>query len=203
MTIKKLMKKYNLAELERFLLLPTQPENKTVQTLTILYKRFWPEGADKPLTEEEKTELLRAIEEGNYTIRKPIFRPSYSQSYCIVNIDGNPQWRIWSNGTDDFALYLMGNCFKEEADINEEVIAEMLEKFDNVPPSIEKKVERLKALYPPGTKIRLLHMNDIQAPPKGATGTVLHVDDAGTIHVAWDTGESLGVIDGVDEIEKI
>lgn len=40
MTIKKLMKKYNLAELERFLLLPTQPENKTVQTLTILYKRF-------------------------------------------------------------------------------------------------------------------------------------------------------------------
>jgi len=32
----------------------------------------------------------------------------------------------------------------------------------------------------------------------GATGTVMHVDDIGTIHVAWDCGSTLGVVYGVD-----
>ena len=32
----------------------------------------------------------------------------------------------------------------------------------------------------------------------GMLGTVTHVDDIGTIHVAWDCGSSLGVVFGVD-----
>lgn len=32
----------------------------------------------------------------------------------------------------------------------------------------------------------------------GALGTIALVDDAGTLHVDWDNGASLGLIPGVD-----
>ena len=48
-------------------------------------------------------------------------------------------------------------------------------------------VKRLKERYPKGTKVRLLGMEDIQAPPVGTLGTVMFVDDIGTIHVRWET----------------
>ena len=54
-----------------------------------------------------------------------------------------------------------------------------------------------------GTRVRLIAMNDRQAPPKGTEGTVQFVDDAGTIHVQWDTGSSLGLIPGADEWKVI
>ena len=54
-----------------------------------------------------------------------------------------------------------------------------------------------------GTRLRLIAMDDRQAPPKGTEGTVQFVDDAGTIHVQWDTGSSLGLIPGTDEWEVI
>mgnify|MGYP002150417403 FL=1 len=46
-------------------------------------------------------------------------------------------------------------------------------------------------------------MDDRQAPPRGTEGTVQFVDDAGTIHVQWDTGSSLGLVPGADEWEVI
>ena len=49
-------------------------------------------------------------------------------------------------------------------------------------------VKRLKERYPKGTKVRLLGMEDIQAPPVGTLGTVMFVDDIGTIHVRWENG---------------
>jgi gamma-glutamylcyclotransferase (GGCT)/AIG2-like uncharacterized protein YtfP len=54
-----------------------------------------------------------------------------------------------------------------------------------------------------GTRVRLIAMDDRQAPPRGTEGTVQFVDDAGTIHVQWDTGSSLGLIPGTDEWEVI
>ena len=64
-------------------------------------------------------------------------------------------------------------------------------------------VKTLRELYPAGTRIRLLKMDDIQAPPAGTEGTVTFVDDAGTIHMRWDTGSSLGLISGEDEFEVL
>lgn len=64
-------------------------------------------------------------------------------------------------------------------------------------------VKTLRELYPAGTRIRLLRMDDIQAPPAGTEGTVTFVDDAGTIHMRWDTGSSLGLISGEDEFEVL
>lgn len=62
----------------------------------------------------------------------------------------------------------------------------------------------LKAKYPKGTKVRLVRMDDIQAPPVGTLGVVTGVDDACNIHVSWDTGNSLSLIPGEDDfsVEK-
>ena len=63
-----------------------------------------------------------------------------------------------------------------------------------------KEVEELRKRYPKGTRVRLIRMDDMQAPPAGCLGRVLIVDDIGMIHVAWDNGCSLGVVYGVDEV---
>jgi len=63
---------------------------------------------------------------------------------------------------------------------------------------------RLKADYPAGTRIRLIHMDDPYAPvPEGMTGTVVAVDDAGTLHMKWDNGRSLAICPEVDSFTKI
>lgn len=64
-------------------------------------------------------------------------------------------------------------------------------------------VEQLRKRYPAGTRVRLVSMDDIQAPPVGTLGTVRGVDDAGDIMVRWDNGSGLNVAFGVDEIAKI
>lgn len=62
-------------------------------------------------------------------------------------------------------------------------------------------VSAIKQTYLPGMRIRLLKMDDVQAPPIGTEGTVQGVDDIGSIMVAWDTGSSLSVVIGEDKIE--
>lgn len=54
-------------------------------------------------------------------------------------------------------------------------------------------LSRLRQLYPPKARVRLIRMDDPQAPPIGTEGTVIHVDSLGTIHVQWDNGSALGV----------
>lgn len=66
-----------------------------------------------------------------------------------------------------------------------------------------KTVERLRREYPAGTRVRLLAMDDVQAPPAGTLGTVTAVDDAGHILMSWDSGGSLSLILGVDSFEKV
>ena len=67
----------------------------------------------------------------------------------------------------------------------------------------EAKVDELNQQYPTGTVVKLVKMDDSQAPPPGTNGTVRYVDDIGTIHVSWETGSSLGVVYGMDKIEKV
>ena len=59
-------------------------------------------------------------------------------------------------------------------------------------------VEVLRRQYPVGTRVELVKMEDPQAPPIGTKGTVLGVDDIGSIMVAWDSGGSLNVVYGED-----
>lgn len=64
-------------------------------------------------------------------------------------------------------------------------------------------VEHLRSVYRKGTRVRLDYMNDLQAPPEGTEGTVICVDDIGSIHVSWDTGSSLAVTYGEDSCSVI
>ena len=67
----------------------------------------------------------------------------------------------------------------------------------------QDEVEKLRRQYPPGTKIKCIHMNDDCHPvPDGTLGTVQFVDDTGTIHVGWKNGSSLGLIPGEDQFVK-
>jgi len=68
---------------------------------------------------------------------------------------------------------------------------------------MNRDVERLKRRFVPGMRVRLVYMDDAQAPPQGTMGTVKCVDDIGTIHVNWDNGSSLGVAWPIDNIEVV
>lgn len=65
-------------------------------------------------------------------------------------------------------------------------------------------VERLRRMYPTGTRIELVSMNDpFTKLMPGEQGTVQFVDDIGTIFVNWGCGSGLGVAYGEDVIRKI
>ena len=59
-------------------------------------------------------------------------------------------------------------------------------------------VALVRESYPPGLRVRLLRMDDPQAPPVGTLGVVRGVDDTGSIMVSWETGGSLNVVYGAD-----
>ena len=64
-----------------------------------------------------------------------------------------------------------------------------------------EELQRLREKYKPGTRVEILHMDDVQAPPPGTRGTVRGVDDIGSIMVNWDTGSSLSVVYGEDTVK--
>ena len=65
-------------------------------------------------------------------------------------------------------------------------------------------VDYLKAKYPADTRIELIQMGDDPRPiPPGTKGRVIHVDDIGTVHCAFDNGRQLGLIPGEDSFRVI
>lgn len=65
-------------------------------------------------------------------------------------------------------------------------------------------LKTLKDYYKPGTRVRLVSMNDPYTDlRRGTQGTVTCVDDIGTIHVRWDNGSNLGIVFGEDSCSKI
>ena len=63
-------------------------------------------------------------------------------------------------------------------------------------------VEVLRKHYSAGTRVELVQMYDPQAPSTGTRGTVLGVDDTGSIMVEWDNGSCLNVLYGIDQIKE-
>ena len=63
----------------------------------------------------------------------------------------------------------------------------------------------LRRCYPKGSRVKLIRMADpyCQDLKPGMLGTIMHVDDIGTIHVAWDCGSTLGVVYGEDSCEVV
>lgn len=61
----------------------------------------------------------------------------------------------------------------------------------------------MRILYPNGTRIKLIKMNDPYPLPNGTLGTVDYVDDDGNIQMKWDNGSSLALIYNVDKFSIV
>ncbi len=64
-------------------------------------------------------------------------------------------------------------------------------------------VEMIRRMYPKGTRVELVAMDDPQAPPIGTRGTVLGVDDTGSLLMRWDNGTGLNVVWQQDVVRKV
>jgi hypothetical protein len=67
----------------------------------------------------------------------------------------------------------------------------------------KETVEQIRRMYPAGTRVELLAMDDPQAPPVGTKGTVLGVDDTGSLLMKWDNGSGLNVVWQQDRVRKV
>lgn len=69
---------------------------------------------------------------------------------------------------------------------------------------LRQKILRIRQKYPEGTRIRLIQMGDDPRPiESGTEGTVLSVDDIGTVHCCFDNGRILGLIIDEDDFEIV
>ena len=65
-------------------------------------------------------------------------------------------------------------------------------------------LKQLKEYYTSDTRVMLIRMSDpFTNLRQGDQGTVMMVDDIGTIHVNWDRGSMLGIVFGEDECWRI
>jgi len=65
------------------------------------------------------------------------------------------------------------------------------------------KIQVLEKCYPAGTRIELIHMDDVASPPPGTLGTVTGVDGIGDIIVHWDNGSGLNLVPEVDRFRVV
>ena len=69
---------------------------------------------------------------------------------------------------------------------------------------LSQQAKRYKELYPAGTRLCLINMDDPYAPvTAGTRGTVDLVDDIGQIHMSWDNGRTLALVPEVDSFRKL
>ena len=67
-----------------------------------------------------------------------------------------------------------------------------------------KKVDRVKAKYPVGTRIELAGLcSDEPGMSPGLCGTVIGVDDQPALLMKWDNGRSLSLFPGQDSFRVI
>ncbi len=64
--------------------------------------------------------------------------------------------------------------------------------------------EFIRNRYPAGSRIVLMQMGDDPRPiPPDTKGTVVSVDDMGTVHCVFDNGRRLSLIPGEDVFRRI
>ena len=69
---------------------------------------------------------------------------------------------------------------------------------------LHRQAQIMKERYPAGTRIMLLQMGSDPRPVEPNTkGTVVAVDDIGTIHCDFDNGRGLGIVPGEDSFRTL
>ena len=69
---------------------------------------------------------------------------------------------------------------------------------------LHRQAKMMKERYPAGMRIMLLHMGSDPFPVAPNTkGTVVVVDDIGTVHCDFDNGRSMGLIPGEDTFRRL
>ena len=68
----------------------------------------------------------------------------------------------------------------------------------------EIQLSNLRKLYPEGSLVELIYTDDPYTElQSGDTGTVVYVDDMGTVHINWSNGSTLGLVPGVDQFRRL
>ncbi|MBO7615005.1 MAG: DUF4314 domain-containing protein [Bacilli bacterium] len=68
----------------------------------------------------------------------------------------------------------------------------------------EKKIKELREKYPQGMILECIEMNDPYSPvPTGVKGVVTLVDDVGSIHVSWENGQTLALLEDEDRFKIV
>lgn len=65
------------------------------------------------------------------------------------------------------------------------------------------KLEHLRKVFKPGDRIECVKMVDMKGVPPGTQGTVDYVDDFGNIHMIWDNGSRLSLIEEIDKFKRL
>lgn len=69
---------------------------------------------------------------------------------------------------------------------------------------LHRQAKSYKEAYPPGTRILLLNMGSDPYPVEdNMRGTVMTVDDIGTLHCQFDNGRLLGIVPDEDCFRKL
>lgn len=69
---------------------------------------------------------------------------------------------------------------------------------------LRRLAQRHREIYPPGTRLELIDMDDPYAPvPSGTRGTVKFIDDMAQIHMEWDNGRRLPLNSDEDSFRKL
>ena len=100
---------------------------------------------------------------------------------------------------DGSVLYEM-EVFPRDMKLNEQKEETSMNEWDR----LRLQAQRYKQDYPAGTRILLLRMGNDPCPVEdNMRGTVVAVDDIGTVHCKFDNGRQLGIIPGEDSFRKL
>ena len=125
------------------------------------------------------------------------FRSDFGKA-CAYHFDGTRIQVLDMRAKDGSVLYEM-EVYPREMKLSDQK-EEPMNEWDR----LHRQAQRYKQEYPAGTRIQLLHMgNDPRPVEDNMRGTVVAVDDIGTIHCKFDNGRQLGIVPGEDSFRAL
>lgn len=153
------------------------------------------ENVVKELADKYMERINLIISKNHLTLEYFVFRNGKKELYKTLQIE---------EFEDKLKVTVCPEKIEKVVDIaGLEDILIILEKQSNVIKYTTDEIKQIKLKYPRNTKIKLIKMYDLQAPEQNTIGYVKYVDDIGQIHIRWETGSSISLIEGIDEFEVL